>query len=117
MNFKLIAAASAALALSFAPGLLRAEEASTKPLDALVQALGKIENPAVQANILRGMNTSLKGRHAQSAPQGWAELYEKLKASPNEMVRQQAQALSAAFGGSAALDEFRKTLEIGRAHV
>lgn len=110
MNSKLIAAASLALSLCLTPEFVRAEDAAPKPLDALVQALGKIENPAVQANILRGMNTSLKGRRAQAAPQGWAELYEKLKASPNETVRQQAQALSAAFGGSAALDEFRKTL-------
>lgn len=86
------------------------EEAAPKPLDALLQTLGKIENPAAQATILRGMNTSLRGRHVQTAPKDWPELYEKLKASPNESVRQQAQELSAAFGGSAALEELRQKL-------
>jgi putative heme-binding domain-containing protein len=85
-------------------------EDPSAPLDVLVQTLGKIENPAVQANILRGMNTSLRGRHVHTAPQDWPALYEKLKSSPSESVRQQAQELSAVFGGSAALEELRKKL-------
>ena len=85
-----------------------AEDAAPKPLDALVQTLGKIENPAAQANILRGMNASLRGRHIRTAPTDWPEVYEKLKTSPDERVRQQAQELSAAFGGGAALEELRK---------
>ena len=88
----------------------RAEDSAPKPLDALVHTLGKIENPAAQANILRGMNASLRGRHIRDVPKAWPELYEKLKASPNESVRQQAQELSAAFGGGAALEELRKKL-------
>jgi putative heme-binding domain-containing protein len=56
------------------------------------------------------MNASLKGKRGVAVPAAWPELYEKLKKSPNEEVRQQAQALAATFGGSAALDEMRKTL-------
>jgi putative heme-binding domain-containing protein len=97
-----------ATALACAPGY--AEDAAPKPLDVLVQTLGKIESPAAQANILRGMNASLRGRHVRTAPKDWPDLYEKLKASPDESVRQQAQELSAAFGGSAALEELRKKL-------
>jgi len=97
---------SAALAFSTS----HAEEAAPQPLDVLVQTLGKIENSGAQANILRGMNASLKGRHIRAVPKDWPDLYEKLKASPNESVRQQAQELSAAFGGDAALEELRKKL-------
>lgn len=93
-----------------AAGTTRAQEPAPPALGALVQALGKIENPEAQANILRGMNSSLKGQRGVTVPAGWAALYEKLKSSPSEDVRQQAQALAAAFGGGAALDGLRKTL-------
>lgn len=87
-----------------------AQDAAPNPLNVLVQTLGKIESPESQANILRGMNASLKGKRGVAVPAAWPALYEKLKASPNEEVRQQAQALAATFGGGAALDELRKTL-------
>jgi putative heme-binding domain-containing protein len=89
---------------------LRAQEAAPKPLDVLLQTLGRIENPDSQANILRGMNASLKGRHGLAAPAAWDAIYEKLKTSPNEEVRRQAQALAVTFGGSAALADMRKAL-------
>ena len=69
-----------------------------------------MENPAVQVSILKGMNASLKGKRDLPVPEGWEGLYAKLKTSPNEEVRQQAQALAATFGGGAALEEIRKTL-------
>ncbi len=90
--------------------LLPAEEPEPNPLAVLVKTLAKIESPAVQINILKGMNTSLKGRRDLPVPGGWAELYAKLKASPDAEVRQQAQALAATFGGGAALEELRATL-------
>ena len=76
----------------------------------LLQTLSHIESPDAQANILRGMNASLKGRHGLAAPAGWDALYEKLKSSPNEEVRRQAQALAVTFGGGAALAEMLKML-------
>ena len=87
-----------------------AQESAPNPLSVLIQTLGKIDNPSAQANILRGLNASLKGKRDVVAPEGWVALYDKLKSSPNEEVRQQAQALSATFGGGAALDEMRRTL-------
>lgn len=107
------AAGATILTAAFAWAAGHAEDAAPKPLEALVQALGKIEDPATQANILRGMNASLRGRHIRAVPKEWPELYEKLKASLNESVRQQAQELSAAFGGVAALEELRKKLSDG----
>ena len=99
-----------AIVLGFGTSALLAQDAEPDRLDVLVKTLGKIEKPEVQATILRGLNTSLKGKRGIAEPPGWAELYEKLKTSPSEEVRQQAQALAAIFGGSAALDEMRKTL-------
>ncbi len=90
--------------------LLPAQEPAPNPLAVLVKTLAKIENPAVQINILKGMNASLKGKRGLTVPPGWDELYAKLKDSPDAEVRQQAQSLAATFGGGAALDEMRKTL-------
>jgi putative heme-binding domain-containing protein len=91
------------------------EPAKPSPLEVLVKTLAKMENPAVQVNILRGMNASLKGKRDLPVPAGWDELYAKLKTSPNEEVRQQAQALAATFGGGAVLDEMRQTLADAKA--
>ena len=102
----LLGAALAVLILHAAP--LQAQE--PKPLDALLQTLGRIEDPAVQANILRGTNTALKGRRDLQAPPTWDALYAKLKDSPSEEVRRQTQALAVTFGGGAALKEMRRTL-------
>ena len=99
-----------AVALGFGAVALFAQDAAPDRLGVLVKTLGKIEKPEVQATILRGLNTSLKGKRGIAEPPGWTELYEKLKASPSEEVRQQAQALAVIFGGGAALDEMRKTL-------
>lgn len=100
---------SAALAvLIFNATSLQAQE--PKPLDTLLQTLGRIDDPAVQANILRGTNAALKGRRDLQAPATWDALYAKLKDSPNEEVRRQAQALAVTFGGGAALEEMRRML-------
>jgi putative heme-binding domain-containing protein len=98
------------LALGLNLSAVRAEEAAPAPLELLLRTLSRVENPEAQANILRGVNTSLKGRHGLTAPAGWDALYEKLKASSNEEVRNQAQALAVTFGGGAALEEMRKTV-------
>lgn len=102
----LLSAALAVLILNAAP--LQAQE--PKPLDALLQTLARIDDPAVQANILRGANAALKGRRDLQAPANWDALYTKLKDSPNEEVRRQTQALAVTFGGGAALEEMRRTL-------
>jgi putative heme-binding domain-containing protein len=79
-------------------------------LDLLVATLGRIQAPAAQASILKGMRDSLQGRRGLAEPKGWAELYPKLKASPDANVREHAQALAVIFGGAGALDEMRKRL-------
>jgi len=86
------------------------QPAAPKPLDILMQTLARIENPDAQANILRGINATLKGRHDATVPAAWEALYAKLKTSPNEEVRKQAQALAVTFGGESAMAEMRHTL-------
>jgi len=87
-----------------------AQEAPPNPLSTLVQTLARIESPAAQAGILRGMNAALKGRLGLKEPAGWAALHEKLQASPNAEVRDLAQALGGAFGSGAVLGEMRRAL-------
>lgn len=89
---------------------LHAQQPAKNPLDVLVQTLSKIENPDAQANILKGMNTTLKGRRDVAVPATWEALYAKLKTSPNEEVRRQAQVLAVTFGGESALADMRKVL-------
>ena len=86
------------------------QPAAPKPLDILMQTLAKIESPDAQANILRGLNASLKGRRDATVPAAWEALYARLKESPNEEVRRQAQALAVTFGGEAALAEMRRAV-------
>ena len=101
---------AALLALGMICSSSLAQETAPKALDVLLQTLTRIDNPDSQASILRGMNASLKGKHGLAAPAGWDTLYEKLKTSPNEEVRRQAQALAVTFGGSGAMAEMRKML-------
>jgi putative heme-binding domain-containing protein len=96
--------------LSVGSFVAAAQQPTPKPLDVLMQTLTKIESPEAQANVLRGLNTALKGRRDFAVPAAWEPLYAKLKASPNEEVRQQAQALAVTFGGESALVEMRRTL-------
>ena len=84
-------------------------------LGILLRTLSTIENPEIQANILRGMNASLKGKEGVAAPDEWDELYGRLSQSPSEEVRREAVALAAAFGSSGALDHLRATLADGGA--
>ena len=95
-------------ALLFAVQLALAQD--TSRLDLLVSTLGKIQAPAAQASILKGMRDSLQGQRGIAEPKGWPDVYAKLKASPDEQVRAHAQALAAIFGGDSALGEMRKLL-------
>ncbi len=92
-----------------------AEEPSR--LEMLVTTLGKMENPAVQASLLKGMKDSLQGQRGIPAPKGWEEIAAKLKASPDEAVRARVQELSVIFGGGAAMDEMRAKLADASAPV
>ncbi len=99
------------LPLIIALGLAVATTAQdNSKLDVLVGVLGKIQAPTQQASILKGMRDSLQGQRGLAEPKGWADVYAKLKDSPDATVREHAQALAVIFGGSGALDEMRRKL-------
>ncbi len=98
------------LPLLICAGPLSAQDTAPTPHAALVKTLTKIDNPEVQANILRGMRAAFKGRSGLREPAGWPELYAKLKASPNAEVRDLARVIAGAFGSSDVLSEMRRTL-------
>ncbi|CAN5307194.1 hypothetical protein BH23VER1_BH23VER1_25330 [soil metagenome] len=99
-----------ALAALAGPTSAIAQQDSAATLRILVKTLSAIDNPDAQANILRGMNASLKGKQGVAAPEEWDALYEKLRTSPNEEVRRQALALAASLGNAAALGSLRQML-------
>jgi putative heme-binding domain-containing protein len=84
--------------------------AAPSGLDSIVQLIGQVDEPAFQADLLKGMREGLTGQKNVSPPKGWAELSDKLVRSPNETVREEARALGLIFGDSSALDALRKTL-------
>ncbi len=79
-------------------------------MNTLLQTLAKTDAPATQLNLLHGINTAFKGKRGLTPPGSWSAAYERLKASPDAQVREQATLLAADFGGDAALAELRKTL-------
>lgn len=103
--------------LALSTEIVSASEPASPAMSVLIKTLSKTEDPASELNILRGVNAALKGKRDLSPPGGWSELYEKLKGSPNEEVRQQAQTLAVVFGGGNALEEVRTTLADPKAPV
>jgi putative heme-binding domain-containing protein len=99
-----------ALALSLALGTAFAQDAAPPALGFLMQALAKSDDPAMQLNLLRGINKAMEGRRGVAAPAQWEAVAAKLGQSTNAEVREQVQTLGAVFGSSSALDGIRKLL-------
>jgi putative membrane-bound dehydrogenase-like protein len=76
----------------------------------LIDHLHRTDEPAAQLTILAAINESLKGRHDVPAPPAWVVTIAKLRASKNDGVRNQAQALAVRFGDPQALNELRTLL-------
>ena len=98
------------IALFTAIAVFAASAEEVSRLEMLVTTLGKMDNPVVQASLLKGMKDSLQGQRGIQAPKGWDEIVTKLKSSPDESVRARVQELSVIFGGGAAMDEMRAKL-------
>ncbi|HUY90887.1 MAG TPA: PVC-type heme-binding CxxCH protein [Pirellulales bacterium] len=86
------------------------EKQSADALDPLSRVLGRVDDPAVQLDLLSGVREALAGRRRVLTPQGWAEVYRKLSGSPNREVRDQATLLSLIFGDAGAFATLRKTM-------
>jgi putative heme-binding domain-containing protein len=85
-------------------------EADDDGVAVLVGVLAENADPQFQLDILKGINSAMEGRRNVAAPQGWAEVREKLLSSPNRDVRAQAQSLAVVFGDTAAFEVMRSTL-------
>ncbi|MBV9126090.1 MAG: c-type cytochrome [Planctomycetes bacterium] len=77
----------------------------------LVRLLGQVQDPAVQRDVLRGIDEALSGRRQVAMPEGWPMVYKKLAASPLPEVREKALALSVLFGDPQALASLRRTVQ------
>ena len=84
----------ASAALGFAVSHAAAAESSPPGLRPLAQLLGRVDDPAVQADVLRGIDEALKGRRRVTMPEGWPAVYRKLSHSPLAEVREKARASS-----------------------
>lgn len=71
---------------------------SNRELSLIFQALAKIENPEVQANLIRGTLAGLSGQRDLVAPRSWDTLRNKLSQSQNPEVVKLAGQLSQLFG-------------------
>ena len=55
--------------------------AAPSGLDSIVELIGQIDDPAFQADILKGMHDGLAGQKNIPPPKGWAEVARKLMRS------------------------------------
>jgi putative heme-binding domain-containing protein len=97
------------LALVMMAGSIHAVEppASWQGLNTVVNLLAKIDDPAAQADVLRGVTDALKGRRQVPMPQEWRSIYPKLQTSPSAEVRDQSAALALQFGDADAISALR----------
>lgn len=80
-------------------------------LDALVQLIAQLDDPAVQFDLLKGMREGLKGRKSVKMPNAWKALYPKLAKSKSRDVRREATRLAVIFGDARALTFLHNTLK------
>ena len=104
------------LGLSLPTSAVKAQSGD-EALDALVQVMGEVDDPAFQLDILKGMSEGLKGRRNMTMPKGWDALEAKLAKSPNADVRRIAQSLALIFGSKNALAGLRAKLTDTKAPV
>lgn len=88
-------------------GLLALPLRGADPLPALVQLVAQSPDPAVQLDVLRGINAALAGRRNLPAPAGWTAVETRLLAADSPEVRALARSLGLAFGSPAAVAALR----------
>lgn len=85
-----------------------AAPASSRGLDSVVELLGTMQDPAAQADVLRGISEALQGRRQAPMPAGWKTLYASLQKSGNPEVRSLSVGLAITFGDGDAIAELRR---------
>lgn len=89
--------------------------ATAGALAAVVEAIDRAADEAVQASLLAAARQGLAGIRQAEMPANWSQLYSRLQASRNEQVRTLATALAITFGDTSALDALRRLAADGRA--
>ena len=103
------AAAFGGLALAVCLGATEAADAvAPASLKALVDVLLMVDDADFQLDVLKGMHSSLNGRHDVAMPEGWPALSAKLHGSPNAAVRKIVLELSLIFHDPQAMAALRK---------
>lgn len=98
-----------AVMLGVSAGTVRADD-TDDTLQLLLGVIKETNDPAAQADMLKGLNAAMEGKRNVKMPAGWQELYPKLQQSSNETVRKESAKLAAVFGDTATLDAMKKTL-------
>ncbi|HET6246663.1 MAG TPA: hypothetical protein VFE47_03110 [Tepidisphaeraceae bacterium] len=74
-----------------------------------------MDDPAAQADVLRGIADAMKGRRQAPMPAGWRPLYAKLQHSADPQVRKLAVDLALVFGDSDAVAELKRLAQDSKA--
>jgi putative membrane-bound dehydrogenase-like protein len=78
-------------------------------LDRVVKHLGKV-NDAQRLEMLAGIDRALRGQRRLKSPQGWSNVFAKLRESERPEVRDRAMLLALKFNSKEALDLLRSTV-------
>ena len=79
-------------------------------LNQIFDTIRKVDDPVVQANLLRGTLTGLSGARELEAPASWSSLRLKLSRSKNEEVVKLTSQLSQIFGDRSISEDALKLL-------
>src|SRR5205823_6260538 len=81
----------------------------------LIHLLEQEADPAIQSDVLGGIQAALAGQRRVPMPHGWSELAAKLAESPSSEIRDQALLLSFLFGDAQAMAAVRRIAQDGTA--
>jgi putative heme-binding domain-containing protein len=115
MMRKFVQMICAVLLLALCGSALGANE--TERLGMMLKVVANSDNPAVQANILRGVVNGLAGRRDVPAPANWNEVKSKLGKSSDADVKKLMQDLGQIFGDKGASQAAVATLRDNSADI
>jgi putative membrane-bound dehydrogenase-like protein len=90
-----------------------AADSASWGLRSLLQLFGRVEDAAVQLDILHGIHEAFAGRRQVPRPNDWPAVYQKLSQSPSAEVRDQALLLAVLFDDPQAMASLRKLVTDG----
>jgi putative membrane-bound dehydrogenase-like protein len=88
----------------------KAKDDPTPGLPPLIEVLGRIDDAALQTDVLAGIQKALEGRRQEMMPKEWPKAYAHLTESKSTQVRERALLLGAVFEDATALETLHKTV-------